>query len=46
MFTSDKRKMGPFVNPLWLKILAYLVASVIATLNVWLLLQTFQGWMS
>jgi manganese transport protein len=46
MFTSDKRKMGPFVNPLWLKILAYLIASVIATLNVWLLLQTFQGWMS
>ncbi len=46
MFTSDKRKMGPFVNPLWLQILAYLIASVIATLNVWLLLQTFQGWMS
>ena len=46
MFTSDKRKMGPFVNPLWLKVLAYLVASVIATLNVWLLLQTFQGWLS
>ena len=46
MFTSDKRKMGAFVNPLWLKVLAYLVASVIATLNVWLLLQTFQGWFS
>ena len=46
MFTSDKRKMGPFVNPLWLKLLAYIVASLIATLNVWLLLQTFQGWLS
>jgi manganese transport protein len=46
MFTSDRRKMGPFVNPLWLKLLAYLVAGVIATLNVWLLLQTFRGWMS
>jgi manganese transport protein len=46
MFTSDKRKMGPFVNPLWLKVLAYVVASVIATLNLWLLWQTIRGWLS
>jgi manganese transport protein len=46
MFTSDKRKMGPFVNPLWLKLLAYAVASVIATLNIWLLWQTIRGWLS
>src|SRR5688572_15060252 len=46
MFTSDKRKMGPFVNPLWLKVLAYAVASVIATLNIWLLWQTIRGWLS
>ena len=41
MFTSDKLKMGDFVNPRWLKGLAWCVASVIATLNVWLLVQTF-----
>ncbi len=41
MFTSDKLKMGDFVNPRWLKVLAWCVASVIATLNVWLLVQTF-----
>ena len=41
MFTSDKLKMGDFVNPRWLKVLAWCVASVIATLNVWLLFQTF-----
>jgi manganese transport protein len=41
MFTSDKLKMGDFVNPRWLKVLAWSVASVIATLNVWLLFQTF-----
>jgi len=42
-FTSDKLKMGEFVNPVWLKGLAYLVASVIASLNIWLLFQTFRG---
>jgi manganese transport protein len=46
MFTSDKLKMGEFVNPRWLKILAYFVATIIASLNVWLLLQTFGGWIS
>jgi manganese transport protein len=40
-FTSDRLKMGVFVNPAWLKALAYLVAFVIATLNAWLLVQTF-----
>ncbi|MEP6508668.1 MAG: Nramp family divalent metal transporter, partial [Gemmatimonadales bacterium] len=40
-FTSDKVKMGEFANPVWLKALAYLVAVVIAGLNVWLLFQFF-----
>ncbi|HET9941253.1 MAG TPA: Nramp family divalent metal transporter [Candidatus Eisenbacteria bacterium] len=42
-FTSDKIKMGEFVNPVWVKVLAYTVAVVIASLNVWLLVQTFRG---
>ena len=46
MFTSDRKKMGPFVNPRWLKVLAYMVAAVIASLNGWLLVQTFGGWLS
>jgi manganese transport protein len=37
-FTSDRAKMGEFVNPRWLVVLAYLIAFVIAGLNVWLLL--------
>lgn len=45
MFTSDRRWMGEFVNPLWLKALAWSVAIVIVGLNVWLLLQTFLGWL-
>ncbi len=44
MFTSDKLKMGEFVNPLWRKILAYVVAVVIASLNAWLLMQIFSEW--
>lgn len=42
-FTSDKVKMGEFANPMWLKSLAYLVALVIAGLNIWLLFQTFNA---
>jgi manganese transport protein len=40
MFTSDKKKMGRFVNPWWLKSLAWSVGIVIAVLNAWLLYQT------
>ena len=42
-FTSDKLKMGEFVNPTWVKVLSYAVAIVIASLNAWLLVQTFGG---
>ncbi len=43
MFTSDRRKMGEFVNPLWLKVLSWTVAVFIAVLNAWLLIQAFRG---
>jgi manganese transport protein len=46
MFTSSKLKMGEFVNPAWLKVLAYFVATLIASLNVWLLFQTVRGWLA
>ncbi len=45
MFTSKRRLMGEFVNPLWLKMLAWTVALLIAGLNIWLLLQTFLSWL-
>ena len=44
MFTSDRRLMGEFVNPRWMKVLACSVATVIVGLNGWLLVQTFLGW--
>jgi manganese transport protein len=37
-FTSDRKKMGEFANPVWLKLLAWLVAATIVVLNVKLLL--------
>jgi len=42
-FTSDRAKMGEFVNAAWLKALAYVVAFAIAGFNAWLLVQTFRG---
>lgn len=43
-FTSDRAKMGDFVNSAMLRILAYFVAGVIAVLNFWLLWQTVVEW--
>jgi manganese transport protein len=34
LFTSDRKKMSQFANPLWLKLLAWLVAGIIIVLNV------------
>jgi manganese transport protein len=33
IFTSDRRKMGEFVAPLWVRILAWLTAGIIVSLN-------------
>lgn len=43
MFTSDRRLMGEFVNPKWLKLLSWTVAIIIAGLNFWLLMQMAFG---
>src|SRR5262245_10512219 len=43
MFTSDRHKMGTFASPLWVKLLAWPVAIIIAALNAYLLWQTFAG---
>ncbi|MDR3764018.1 MAG: Nramp family divalent metal transporter [Acidobacteriota bacterium] len=42
MFTCDRKLMGEFVNPGWLKALSWFTAVVIAGLNLWLLVQTFR----
>jgi manganese transport protein len=40
LFTGDRAKMGPFVAPVWMRVLAWTVAVIIAALNGWLLFQT------
>ena len=46
LFRSDRKKIGEFANSTWLKVLAYLVAFVIAALNVWLLVKTLRHWLA
>jgi manganese transport protein len=43
LFTSDKAKMGSYVNPGWLKITSWGVAIIIMALNGFLLYQIFIG---
>jgi len=45
LFTSDRRKMGEFVSPLWIKILAWLTTGIIVLLNVKYLFDKLQEWM-
>ena len=42
LFTGDKKKMGEFVNPLWVKILTWIVVLGIAGLNIILLKNSFK----
>lgn len=41
LFTSEKKKMGPFVNSLLMKIVASTIAVFIAILNIWLIYNVF-----
>ncbi|MGV3617491.1 MAG: Nramp family divalent metal transporter [Fimbriimonas sp.] len=43
MFTSDRKRMGEFANPTWLKLAAYAICIAISALNIKLLGETV-GW--
>ncbi|MGD0651393.1 MAG: Nramp family divalent metal transporter [Verrucomicrobiia bacterium] len=45
-FTSSRAKMGKFVNPPLVKLLAWFAAALIIGLNLWLLKETISGWVS
>jgi manganese transport protein len=45
-FTSQKSKMGEFVNSRSMSVLAWAVTATIVGLNGWLLIATVRGWMS
>ncbi len=43
-FTSDSRRMGSFVNPRWVKLLAWSAAAIIVMLNIWLAWDSIREW--
>ena len=46
LFTSQRAKMGEFVNSHWLAALSWVVAIAIAGLNAWLLFGVFRNWLA
>jgi manganese transport protein len=44
-FTSDRRKMGRFANPMWVKVLAWAAAAIIVALNLRLAWTTIGEWL-
>ena len=44
-FTSDASKMGELANAKWVKILAWLCATIIIGLNGWLVVSSLSGWL-
>ncbi|MBP2098041.1 Nramp family divalent metal transporter [Enterococcus rivorum] len=43
IYTSDKKLMGRFANPEWMKILAWIIAIVLTALNLFLIYGTLSG---
>ena len=41
-FTGNRRIMGEFVNALWVRIIGWTMAVIIASLNAWLLISQFR----
>ncbi|MEI9976260.1 MAG: Nramp family divalent metal transporter [Ignavibacteriota bacterium] len=45
-FTNDRRRMGSFANPAWVKTLAWTCAAIILGLNFWLAGRSIADWMA
>ena len=45
-FTSDRARMGQFVNPAWVRLLAWAAAAIIVALNFWLAAPAVSGWLA
>ena len=43
-FTSDRKRMGPLVNPNWVRVLGWMCAVLIIGLNFWLARDTINEW--
>lgn len=42
-FTGDRRIMGEFIDPIWVRCIGWLMAATIVGLNIWLLVLQFRG---
>lgn len=45
-FVSDKRRMGEYSSPRWLNLIAWLAAAIIVSLNVKLVVDEIQDWIT
>jgi manganese transport protein len=45
-FTSDRKRMGEFTSPVWVRILAWVVAAIIVALNVRLAWMAVGDWLA
>lgn len=45
-FTSSRARMGRFVSPIWVRVLACLTALIVVALNGQLVLETIQEWVA
>ena len=45
LFTSDKKKMGPFANSIFIQFISWTVTAIIVILNLYLLFQTAKQWL-
>ncbi|MGM0124635.1 divalent metal cation transporter MntH [Enterococcus sp. AZ194] len=43
IYTSDKKLMGKFANPMWVKVLAWIIAIALTLLNLFLIYGTLVG---
>jgi manganese transport protein len=43
MFSTDEKRLGSLAAPVWMRVLAWPVAVIIAALNVYMLWQVFIG---
>ncbi len=45
-FTSDKKRMGSFANPIWVRIAGWACAGFILALNIWLTIDQVRDWLT
>ncbi|MBS1537350.1 MAG: Nramp family divalent metal transporter [Bacteroidetes bacterium] len=45
-FTNSRERMGDFANKLWVKIISWIITTIILSLNIWLVIESFREWIA